>query len=87
MFSEDYVADLQNWFSLLRMFVGEGVILLNDSTGTRWMTLASRAILKGNTVTVVREQSRNDMLKHKTRRTLLLIVHKVQQQLRKCASY
>jgi hypothetical protein len=66
-FLEDYILLSKNSLVFEGCSLGEGVILLNDSTVPSGMTLASRAILKGNPATVVREQSRNDMLKHKDR--------------------
>ncbi|HMF30718.1 MAG TPA: gamma carbonic anhydrase family protein [Candidatus Lokiarchaeia archaeon] len=66
-FLEDYVLISRNSLVFEGCSLGEGVILLNDSTVPSGMTLASRTILKGNPATVVREQSRNDMLKHKDR--------------------
>ncbi len=87
-FLEDYVLISKNCLVFEGCSLGEGVILLNDSTVPAGMTLASRAILKGNPVTVVREQSRNDMLKHKDRAEHFSeLFIKVQQQLPNAQSY
>ena len=87
-FLEDYVLISKNCLVFEGCSFGEGVILLNDSMVPAGMTLASRAIMKGNPVTVLREQTRNDVLKHKDRAEHFSeLFIKIQQQLPNAQSY
>ncbi len=66
-FMEDYVLLSRNSLVYEGTSIGEGVIVLNDSVVPGGMVIPARAILKGNPVMTIREQSRNDVLKHKDR--------------------
>ena len=64
---EDFVLISQNCLIHERSSIGEGVILLGDSVVPPGLTIESRSILKGDPVQKIREQSRNDVIKHKER--------------------
>lgn len=64
---EDFVLVSQNCLIHERSSIGEGVILLSDSVVPPGLTIESRSILKGDPVQKIREQSRNDVIKHKER--------------------
>ncbi|MBD3351359.1 MAG: hypothetical protein GF364_07710 [Candidatus Lokiarchaeota archaeon] len=66
-YCEDYVLVSRNSLIHERSSLGEGCILLNDSVVPPGLTIAARSILKGDPVQTIREQSRNDVLKHKER--------------------
>jgi len=64
---EDYILLSRNTLLHERVSIGEGVIILNDSVVPPGLIIQSRAIMSGNPVQTIREQSRNDVLKHKER--------------------
>ena len=64
---EDYVLVSQNCLIHERSSLGEGVVLLKDSIVPPGLIIPARAILTGDPVQQIREQSRNDVLKHKER--------------------
>lgn len=66
-FMEDYILVSKNCCVYEGCSIGEGVILLNDSVVPSGMVIPARAILKGNPVMTIREQSRNDVWKMKDR--------------------
>ncbi|MHA1727182.1 MAG: gamma carbonic anhydrase family protein [Promethearchaeota archaeon] len=64
---EDYILISQNTLIHERSSIGEGVIILNNSVVPPGLTISARSILTGDPVQKVRDQSRNDVLKHKER--------------------
>jgi carbonic anhydrase/acetyltransferase-like protein (isoleucine patch superfamily) len=85
---EDYVLISRNTLIHERSSLGEGVILLNDSVVPPGLTIPARAILTGDPVQKVREQTRNDVLKHKERAEHFSEMFiKIHQQLPHAQSY
>jgi carbonic anhydrase/acetyltransferase-like protein (isoleucine patch superfamily) len=66
-FMSDYVTIGENAVIYERSSIGEGVVVLKDSTIASGIIVQERAIMKGNPASVVREQTRNDLLKQKER--------------------
>ncbi|MFX1408725.1 MAG: gamma carbonic anhydrase family protein [Promethearchaeota archaeon] len=66
-FLEDYVQIMEGSLLYEEVSIGEGVIILNNSQVPPGLTVPARAVMKGNPVETIREQSRNDVLKQKER--------------------
>lgn len=66
-FLADYVLIQENSVVYEETSLGEGVVLLPESLVAAGMNHPARAILKGNPVSQVRQQSRNEMMKMKDR--------------------
>ncbi len=66
-YMEDYILISKNSLIHERVSLGEGVILLPDSVVPPGLTISARSILTGDPVQKIREQTRNDILKHKER--------------------
>lgn len=66
-FSSDYVTIGENCVVYERSSIGEGVILIADSSVATGMIVPERAIMKGDPASVIREQNRQDILKQKER--------------------
>jgi carbonic anhydrase/acetyltransferase-like protein (isoleucine patch superfamily) len=64
---EDYVTVNQNCVLYESSSVGEGVVILPESVVPSGMIIAERSIMKGDPVSTVREQTRNDVMKTKER--------------------
>jgi len=79
---EDFVLVSQNCLIHERSSVGEGVILLNDSVVPPGFLVEARSIQKGDPVQKIREQTRNDVIKHKERAEHFSeLFTKIQQQM------
>ena len=68
-FTSDYVTLGENCVVYERSSIGEGVILIANSTVGMGLVVPERAIMKGNPASIVREQTRQDVLKQKERAT------------------
>ena len=66
-FMADYITIGENVLINERSSLGEGAVIIAESTIAAGMIIAERTIMKGNPASVVREQSRNDLLKQKER--------------------
>ena len=66
-FMTDYITIGENVLVNERSSIGEGAVIIAESTIAAGMIIAERAIMKGNPASVIREQSRNDLLKQKER--------------------
>ncbi|UYP46529.1 Carnitine operon protein CaiE [Candidatus Lokiarchaeum ossiferum] len=66
-FMTDYITIGENVLVNERSSIGEGAVIIAESTIASGMIVAERAIMKGNPASVIREQSRNDLLKQKER--------------------
>ena len=66
-FMSDYITIGENAVIYERSSIGEGVVVLKDSSIASGIIVQERAIMKGNPASVVREQTRNDLLKQKER--------------------
>ncbi len=87
-FFEDYVLVSQNSLIHERVSIGEGVVLLNNSIVPPGLIVPARSILTGDPVQKVREQSRNDVLKHKERSEHFSeLFIKIKEQLPNAQSY
>ncbi|MBN2154933.1 MAG: gamma carbonic anhydrase family protein [Candidatus Lokiarchaeota archaeon] len=85
---EDFVLVSQNCLIHERASIGEGVILLSDSVVPPGFMVESRSILKGDPVQKIREQTRNDVIKHKERAEHFSeLFMKIQHQLPNAQSY
>lgn len=85
---EDYILISKNSLLHESVSIGEGVIILNNSVVPPGLTIPSRAILQGNPVQKIREQSRNDVLKHKERAEHFSeLFIKIKEQLPNAQSY
>ena len=67
VFSEDYTTIAENCVIYERSSIGEGAVILAETIIIAGMVVAERSIMKGDPASVVREQSRNDVLKEKER--------------------
>lgn len=85
---EDYILISSNSLIHEGVSIGEGAILLNGSIVPPGLTIPSRAILKGKPVQQIREQSRNDVLKHQERAEHFSeLFIKIREQLPNAQSY
>ena len=66
-FMSDYVTVGENAVIYERSSIGEGVVILKDSTVASGIIVQERAIMKGNPASIIREQTRNNLLKQKER--------------------
>ncbi len=66
-FMADYITIGENVIINERSSIGEGAVIIAESSIAVGMIVAERAIVKGSPASVVREQSRNDLLKQKER--------------------
>ena len=66
-FMEDYVQIKEGTLIFEEATIGEGVIILNGSQVPPGLTISARTVLGGNPVEVMRELTRNDVLKQKER--------------------
>ncbi|MBD3343030.1 MAG: hypothetical protein GF353_28290 [Candidatus Lokiarchaeota archaeon] len=64
-FLEDYVQILEGSFLFEETSIGEGAVILNKSLVPPGLVIPARAVMKGNPVETMREQSRNDVLEQK----------------------
>lgn len=85
---EDYVLVSQNSLIHERASIGEGSVLLAESIVPPGLVIPARTVLTGDPVQKIREQSRNDVMKHKERaeRYSELFI-KIRQQLPNAQSY
>lgn len=66
-FMEDFVTIGEMSVIYERSSIGEGAVIIAGSIISSGVIVAERAIMKGDPASVVREQSRNDVLKQKDR--------------------
>ncbi|MHA1585145.1 MAG: gamma carbonic anhydrase family protein [Promethearchaeota archaeon] len=66
-FMADYITLGLNVVVYERSSIGEGAMMLGDSIVPAGMIISERAIMKGSPVSIIREQTRNDLLKQKER--------------------
>ena len=66
-FMEDYVQIKEGTLIFEEASIGEGVVILNGSQVPPGLTIAARTVLGGNPVEIMRELTRNDVLKQKER--------------------
>jgi carbonic anhydrase/acetyltransferase-like protein (isoleucine patch superfamily) len=66
-FLEDYVQILEGSIIFLFFSIGEGAVILNKSLLPPGLVVSARAVMKGNPVEIIREQTRNDVLEQKER--------------------
>jgi len=87
-FLEDYVQIMEGSIIFEECSIGEGVIILGKSQVPPGLTIPARAVLKGNPVEILREQSRNDVLKQKERAEhFSQLFIKIKEQLPNAQSY
>ena len=68
-FTSDYITFGESCLIYERSSIGEGAILISNSTVAPSMIVPERAIMKGDPATVIREQTRGDIFKEKERAT------------------
>ena len=66
-FLEDYVQIMEGSVIFEESSIGEGVVILNKSQVPPGLVVPARAVMKGNPVETIREQSRNEVLEQKER--------------------
>jgi carbonic anhydrase/acetyltransferase-like protein (isoleucine patch superfamily) len=66
-FMEDYIQIGENSVIYERSSIGEGAVILAQSSIIAGMVVAERAILRGDPASVIREQTRKDVLEQKER--------------------
>ena len=85
---EDYILVSKNSLIHERSSLGEGAVILPNSIVPPGITLPARSILIGDPVQKVREQTRNDVIKHKERAEHFSEVFiKIKNQLPNAQSY
>ncbi len=87
-FLEDYIQILEGSLVYEESSIGEGAILLNNCQVPPGLTIPARAVMRGIPVEMIREQTRNEVLKVKDRAehySQLFI--KIKQQLPNAQSY
>lgn len=66
-FLEDYVQIMEGSLIFEETSIGEGVVILNKSQVPPGLVIPARAVMKGNPVEMIRQQTRNDVLEQKER--------------------
>lgn len=87
-FLEDYVQIMEGTLVFEESSIGEGAVILSKSQVPPGLTISARAVLKGIPVEIMREQSRNDILKQKERAEhYSQLFMKIKEQLPNAQSY
>ena len=66
-FLEDYVQIMEGSLIFEESSIGEGAVILNKSQVPPGLVIPARAVMKGNPVEMIRQQTRNDVLEQKER--------------------
>ncbi|MFX1337088.1 MAG: gamma carbonic anhydrase family protein [Promethearchaeota archaeon] len=66
-FLEDYVQIMEGSLIFEETSIGEGVVIINKSQVPPGLVIPARAVMKGNPVEMIRQQTRNDVLEQKER--------------------
>jgi len=87
-FLEDYVQVKEGTLIFEEASIGEGAIILNQSQVPPGLTIPARAVMRGIPVELVREQTRNDVLKQKEKaENYSQLFIKIKEQLPNAQSY
>lgn len=66
-FLEDYVQIMEGSLIFEESSIGEGAVIINKSQVPPGLVIPARAVMKGNPVEMIRQQTRNDVLEQKER--------------------
>jgi carbonic anhydrase/acetyltransferase-like protein (isoleucine patch superfamily) len=66
-FLEDYVQIMEGSIIFEESSIGEGAVIINKSQVPPGLVIPARAVMKGNPVEMIRQQTRNDVLEQKER--------------------
>ncbi len=66
-FLEDYVQIMEASLIFEEASIGEGAVILNKSQVPPGLVIPARAVMKGNPVEIIRQQTRNEVLEQKER--------------------
>ena len=66
-FLEDYVQIMEGSLIFEETSIGEGAVIINKSQVPPGLVIPARAVMRGNPVEMIRQQTRNDVLEQKDR--------------------